>query len=137
VIQASAPYANPVFGGKSVRPFPPATEMYVFIYAQVYQSDRADFRNVLLSHKRAFFRQKPLERQSTPDAFYADTAWATNEIKLLLADLTLGSDTPLSCLAVEIFPGGVPTQDPLGVGLGQERILRTSPLVPVPPICGF
>jgi len=64
--------------------------------------------------------------KSTPDAFYADTAWSTNEIKLLLADLTLGPDTPLSCLAVEILPGGSPTIDPLGAGLGQERILRTS-----------
>jgi hypothetical protein len=135
-IQASAPYANPVLGGRSVRPFPPATEIYVLIYAQVYQSDHTDFRNVLLSHKKALFRQKPLERQSTPDAFYADTTWSTNEIKFLLADLTLGSDSPLSCLAVEVLPGGSPIPDPIGTGLGQERILRTSPLVPVPAICG-
>lgn len=67
---------------------------------------------------------------------YADTTWATNEIKLLLANLTLGADTSLSCLAVEVLPGGVPTPDPLGARLGQERILRTSPLVPVPAICG-
>lgn len=135
-IQASAPYANPVLGGRSVRRFPPATEIYVLIYAQVYQSDHADFRNVLLSHKKAFFRRKPLEQQSTPDAFYADTAWSTSEIDLLLAGLTLGPGTPLSCLAVETLPGGSSTPDPLGAGLGQERILRTSPLVSVPAICG-
>ena len=95
----------------------------------------ADFRNVLLSHKPARFRRKPLERQSTPDAFYADATWSESEIELMLAGLTLGSDAPLSCLIVETLPGGSSIADPLGAGLGQERLLRTSPLVPVPAVC--
>lgn len=61
----------------------------------------------------------------------------TNEITLLLASLTLDADTPLSCLAVETLPGGSAFPDPLGADLGQERLLRSSPLVPVPPICGI
>jgi hypothetical protein len=132
---ASAPYANPVQGGRSVRRFPPATQIYVMLYAQVYQSDSADFRNVLLSHRQARFRERPLEGKAVPDALYADASWSTSEISLMLAGLTLESDTPLSCLAVETLPGGSSIPDPLGAGLGQVRILRTSPLVPVPAIC--
>ena len=135
-IIASAPYANPVQDGRSVRPFPPATDIFVMIYAQVYQSDNEDFRNVLLSHKRARFQRKRFDdRQIRPDALYADASWSTSEIKLMLDGLTLGTDTPLSCLAVETLPGGSKIDDPLGANLGQERLLRTSPLVPVPPMC--
>ena len=50
----------------------------------------------------------------------------------MLDSLTLGAATPLSCLAVETLPGGSKIGDPLGANLGQERLLRTSPLVPVP-----
>jgi hypothetical protein len=132
---ASAPYANPVERGRSIRPLSPATEIYVMIYAQVYQSDNQDFRNVLLSHKLARFERRKLERQSTIDSLYADATWSASEIKLMLDGLTLDKDTPLSCLAVETLPGGSNINDPLGTGLGQERLLRTSPLVPVPPMC--
>ena len=133
---ASAPYANPVLGGRSVRPFPPATEIYVMLYAQVYQSDNLDFRNVLLSHKQARFLRKPIEGQSVIDAFYADATWSATEIRFMLAGLTLPTDTPLSCLAVETLPGGASIPDPMGANLGNERVLRTSPLVAVPAICG-
>jgi hypothetical protein len=38
--------------------------------------------------------------------------------------------------AVELLPGGIDQpEQPLQVGLGQQRILRTSPLVPVPAAC--
>jgi hypothetical protein len=135
-VVASAPYSNPVQGGRSVRPLPPSTEIYVMIYAQVYQSDDRDFRNVLLSHKLARFQRKPIDdRQISPAALYADATWSTGEIELMLDALTLGLDTPLSCLAVETLPGGAKIGDPLGANLGQERLLRTSPLVPVPAIC--
>lgn len=135
-ITASAPFATPVQNGRSVRRFPPATEIYVMIYAQVYQSDGADFRNVLLGRKPARFKESRLTFQDGPDAFYGNASWSKSEIRLLLASLTLDSDTPLSCLAVETLPGGTPFPDPLGAGLGNERLLRTSPLVPVPELCG-
>ncbi len=135
-IIASAPYANPVRDGRSVRPMPPATEIYVMIYAQVHQSDDQDFRNVLLSHKLAQFKRKPLGNgQLHPDALYADATWSTSEIDSMLDSLTLGPDTPLSCLAVETLSGGSNVTDPIGANLGQERLLRTSPLVPIPPMC--
>jgi hypothetical protein len=41
----------------------------------------------------------------------------------------------VSVLAVEILPGTQPVSDPLGANLGSERILRTSPLVPVGYLC--
>jgi hypothetical protein len=135
-ITASAPFATPVQNGRSVRRFPPATEIYVMIYAQVYQSDGADFRNVLLGRKPARFKESQLEFQRQPDAFYGNATWSKSEIQLLLESLTLDSDAPLSCLAVETLPGGEPFPDPLGSGLGNERLLRTSPLVPVPELCG-
>ncbi|MCW3097917.1 MAG: hypothetical protein JWL77_3535 [Chthonomonadaceae bacterium] len=134
-ISASAPFATPVQNGRSVRRFPPATEIYVMLYAQVHQSDGADFRNVLLGRKPARFKESRLNFRSTPDAFYGNATWSTSEVRLLLASLTLDADTPLSCLAVETLPGGNPFPDPLGAGLGNERLLRTSPLIPIPEIC--
>jgi hypothetical protein len=136
-IIASSPYANPVQDGRSVRPHVPATDIYVMLYAQVHQSDDEEFRNVLLSHKAARIERKQIDHQRLPDALYADASWSTAEVTLMLAGLTLGTDTPLSCLAVETLPSGSKISDPLGADLGQERLLRTSPLVPVPPICGI
>ena len=134
-IFASAPYATPVENARSIRPFPPATAIFVMIYAQVYQSDDRDFRNVLLSHKRARPPDKAFNEPQTPDALFADASWSATEIGWLLEGLTLGPDTPLSCLAVETLPVGAGVGDPLGADLGEERMLRTSPLVPVPPMC--
>jgi len=134
-IRTSAPFATPVVNGHSVRPVPPATEIFVMIYAQVVQCDGTDHRNILLSHKPAIFRQKPLDNRGFPDALYGDATWSNDEITLLLNSLTLDPDTPLSCLAVETLPGSSPFPDPLGADLGQERLLRSSPLVPVPAIC--
>jgi len=54
---ASAPYANPVQDGRSVRPLSPATEIYAMIYAQVYQSDAQNFRNVVESPTGALAAQ--------------------------------------------------------------------------------
>jgi hypothetical protein len=136
-IIASAPYANPVQDGRSVRPLPPATDIYVMLYAQVHQSDDEEIRNVLLSHKAARFQRRHFDNEQLPESLYGDATWSTKEIKLMLAGLTLGTDAPLSCLAVETLPGGANVDDPLGAGLGHERLLRTSPLVPVPPICGI
>jgi hypothetical protein len=135
-IVASAPFADPVQDGRSVRALPPATKIYVMLYAQVYQSDSEDFRNVLLGHKPALFNSEQFGKRA-PDALYAAATWSTSEVKLALAGLTLGTDAPLSVLAVETLPGGPKIADPLGTDLGQERLLRTSPLVPVPPMCGI
>jgi hypothetical protein len=74
-------------------------------------------------------------------------------IETVLNSLLLPLNSPLSVLAVELLPtngpfdrpvegpgGPAPAQDPQGIGpldnnLGGQRILRTSPLIAVPPIC--
>jgi hypothetical protein len=134
-IQASAAFANPVYEGRSLRPFPPATEIWVALYAQVIQADGADTRNVLLSHRPARSRRPPLHDRQVWDSAYALATWSNDEVRLMLDALTLEPHTPLSALAVETLPGDAPLPDPLGADLGHQRILRTSPLVPVPEIC--
>jgi hypothetical protein len=83
---------------------------------------------------RSAFQRKQFENRIA-DALYGDATWSASEVKRALASLTLDPDTPLSSLAVETLPGGLRLPDPLGTQLGQERLLRTSPLVPVPAIC--
>jgi hypothetical protein len=92
------------------------------------------------------------------------TAFSEKQVQSILARLRLSKLTPLSVLAVELLPGddvgktdvrrhrmltseeleaeasslGVEDtygKDPLGSDLGTRRILRTSPLTPVPAIC--
>jgi hypothetical protein len=52
-----------------------------------------------------------------------------------LASLGLPKSSPLSVLAIEMLPELSHTSDPLGTDLGSTRILRSSRLVPVPPVC--
>ena len=49
--------------------------------------------------------------------------------------LGLPLSSPLSVLAVELLPERNRASDPLGGDLGSTRILRTSPLTRVPPVC--
>jgi hypothetical protein len=81
------------------------------------------------------------------------TRWSQLEVQQLLRHLYLPDDSPLSVLCVEMMPtlarlrtplnqaaGGAPDDDredvrPLSDGLGHFRILRTSPLTAVPPVC--
>jgi hypothetical protein len=48
----SAPYAKAVFKGKNVTSKPPRTSLWTLLYAQVYQADGLDFRNILLSERK-------------------------------------------------------------------------------------
>ncbi len=91
------------------------------------------------------------------------TIFSEKQTQTILSELRLSTLTPLSVVAVELLPGddrgktdirrqpdikfqdieaeysGVAVADEsghaLGAGLGSRRILRTSPLTPVPPIC--
>jgi hypothetical protein len=91
------------------------------------------------------------------------TIFSEKQVESILAELRLSTLTPLSVLAVELLPGddlgrtdlrrrgNIQNQelqaeyatvvadesgrDPLGTDIGSRRILRTSPLTPVPPIC--
>ena len=56
----------------------------------------------------------------------------------LLQRVGLPEDAPLTALAVELFANFSdpnPAPDPVGADLGFARILRVSPLAPVPEAC--
>jgi hypothetical protein len=133
-ITVSAPFADPVFNGRSLQPKPPLSQIWVLLYAQAEQADGEDRRNVLLSHKRAFPSRISFE-QPQPPTTYGVSTWSTSEVRDLLTALGFSPQASLSCLAVELLPNGATLADPLGGDLGQQRILRVSSLTPVPAIC--
>jgi len=130
---ASAPYATPVSDGRSLLPSVPATTIWVLLYAQVTQADGADHRNILLSRRPAPLRRK--HERARPVAPRGDARWSQAEIEGTLASLGLPTSSPLSVLAVELLPEVNRAPDPLGSDLGTTRVLRSSRLVPVPPVC--
>jgi hypothetical protein len=133
-ITASAPFALPVFDGRSVQPSMPHSEIWVLLYAQAEQVDGTDRRNVLLGHRPALWQRHTHTNTPRGSAFGTATFSDAN-IRFALDSLTFRSDTPLSVLAVELLANGEQQRDPLGSQLGTQRILRTSPLVPVPKVC--
>ena len=133
-VQASALHATPVFEGRNLTPPVPATVIWLLLYAQVVQADGADRRNILLGRRRGWIRQRKLERRDEPDVA-ALVRWTQDEIEQMLTALGLPADSPLSVLAVELLPEALPASDPVGVNLGDVRILRTSPLTPIPQVC--
>jgi len=135
-ITAGAQFATPVFAGKNLLPTPPRSQIWVLLYAQVMQADGASCRNILLGRKEAL----PQRGQLRPAAFDINplgvpglAAWDQNEIALLLQALALRRDSPLSILAVKVLPEIGRRTDATAGNLGYIRILRTSPLTPVPP----
>jgi hypothetical protein len=130
---ASAPYATPVNEGRSLLPSNPATTIWVLLYAQVTQADGADQRNILLSRRPAPLRRK--QERSQPVAPRGDARWSQSEIEAALSSLGLPRSSPLSVLAVELLPEVNRAPDPLGDDLGSTRVLRSSRLVSVPPVC--
>jgi hypothetical protein len=162
-ITVSAPYALPVLNGVSLRPAssirPPTTSLWAFLYAQATQID-ADTpppatrtkpyrRNVLILPPTLL--QVP---DKQPQAGYGVGGWGLREIDDGL-QFTGFNTTPakasLSVLVVEMLPLTLPRgvdfdpetpptvnaalQDPLGAGLGSQRILRTSLLTKVSGPC--
>jgi hypothetical protein len=139
-IVVSAPYATPVLNGQNLINLSlndPQTRMWVLLYAQVMQADGQAHRNILLNHQPAL-PNRPDQRfvhAPTRDVF-GQAFFGETEIQTILSELALPLNSSLSVLAVELLPGGTNApEDPLGTNLGQERILRTSPLTPVPATC--
>ncbi len=133
-ITASAAYAKPVADGRNLMPWPPRTEIWGLLYAQGMRIDGEDRRNVLISRKRARPAEQARDFRETPETV-ATAIWRQQEIDPLLKALALPRSAPLSVLAVELAPELDRVPDPLGADLGRARILRTSPLVPVPEVC--
>ena len=144
-IIVTAPFATPVSlnGDKVLRdPFrdPPRSRLWILLYAQVVQADGQSHRNVLLMHRPA----PPTIQEKSEDEYFLGkmqnvfgrAEFDGRMIKEMLWDLCLPFDSPLSILGVETLPSGTEEPaDPLGEALGEVRILRTSPLYPVPPVC--
>jgi hypothetical protein len=135
-ISASAPFAIPVANGQvliSGRPL--QTQLWVLLYAQVLQADGGSWRNILLGRAPAPFGDKAYDGQTGPQP-YGVAFWNQADVLRRLTALGLPADAPLSVLAVELLPEpSAAFLDPLGANLGQVRILRTSPLTPVPAVC--
>jgi hypothetical protein len=132
-ITASAPFARPVYPGRNVVPAVRATEIWMLLYAQVTQADGKGSRNILLGRKPGIV---PRDAFAFPNTDLVGTVrWDQKEIAALLDALALRPDSSLSLLAVEVLPESNQFADPMGSDLGQTRILRTSPLTPVPSIC--
>jgi hypothetical protein len=133
-ITVSAPFALPVLDGRPVQPIPPHSEIWVLLYAQAEQIDGAARRNILLGRKRAPWSRETFD-QSRASNEYGTATFGDAEIRLALQALGFHDTAPLSVLAVELLPNGTPVSDPLGAQLGTQRVLRTSPLTPVPAVC--
>jgi hypothetical protein len=144
-IEVRAPFATPVLNGTQMRPPQPRTDLWVLLYAQVLQLDGASWRNVLLGHRRA----EQIRDDESPDfprpqtaLEFANATFLQHSVDAVLRTLGLAPDSTLSVLAVELIPeiilrkpNEAPRRDPLGESLGDVRILRTSPLQPVPSVC--
>jgi hypothetical protein len=134
-VRVSAPYATPVANGQILRAEPPTSDLWVLLYVQVRLADASDWRNILIGRTRLTFSELAFRGRSgsEPHGFgYYDQ----EEIEAWLEALGLPQNSPLSVVAVELLPEpDSPFMDPLGKDLGQVRVLRTSPLTPVPAIC--
>ncbi|MEO5732910.1 MAG: hypothetical protein ABIN96_16195 [Rubrivivax sp.] len=137
-IRVRAPFATPVQDGRHVRPPEgPKTRLWGLLYARVQQADAAAWRNLMLM--RVPLRPPPgdlAERQpeTAGPLLFGEGQFAVGELQSLLARHGLGTDAPLTTLVVE-FHTEPEIDDPLGRQLGHARMLRVSPLIPVPELC--
>jgi len=131
-ISVSAPFAMPVTDGVT-RQGTPRTTIWVLLYAQVRQIDGKDMRNILVDRIRALSNERKFRnRMQFGEALFSDAVIRTKVAALGFRNHT----TLLSVLAVELLAqdAALPP-DPLGAQLGDQRILRTSPLTAVPITC--
>ena len=130
VVRAAATYARPSTAATWASS-DPRTEIWCLLYAQATQADGASRRNILLGQKFAYM----VESRTRVPELPAAAIWQQGEVEDALLSLSLPLNSPLSVLAVETLPEVGRFADPLGASLGQVRVLRTSPLLPVPAIC--
>jgi hypothetical protein len=134
-VRVSSPYAMPVADGQILRAEPPASDLWALLYVQVHLADASDQRNILIGRTRLTFSDAAFRGRSGSEP-HGFGYWDQDEIEAWLEALGLPHNSPLSVLAVELLPEpDSPFMDPLGKDLGQVRVLRTSPLTPVPAIC--
>ena len=71
---------------------------------------------------------------TSPPLLYGEGRFALPQVQQSLLRHGLAADAPLTALVVE-FQTEPEIEDPLGKNLGHARMLRVSPLVPVPAAC--
>jgi hypothetical protein len=133
-IRVRAPYATAIHNGRNVRPRFPRTSLWAVLYARVRQTDAASWRNVLLARARMPPPQELILSEADARTLFGEGFFDIKEVNDLLLRLGLPDKTPLTTLAVELFTDPIPS-DPLGQNLGHARMLRVSPLAPVPDQC--
>jgi hypothetical protein len=130
-----APYATPVHEGRSVRPPLPQTQMWGLLYARVRQADANAWRNVLLRRVQLLAPRLGNDPEGAgARVLFAEGLFPLDDVRLGLAEFGLPADAPLTALAAEFLEEPA-EQDPLGADLGNGRLLRVSPLVPIPDAC--
>lgn len=136
-VRVRAPFATPVQDGRHVRPRLPKTRLWAVLYARVEQVDAAAWRNLMLLRTPlvpAGDVAAVLPPDSAPPLLYGEGRFALAEVQQSLRRRGLAADAPLTTLVVE-FQTEPEIEDPLGKNLGHARMLRVSPLVPVPDAC--
>jgi hypothetical protein len=113
-----APFAEAVLNGKNITADPPRTELWALLYAQVRQADGRDWRNVLLDDRRLELLPRVRGRvfddtgkllhlnafQNGDAPARGVTRWRQDELAILIRELGLPQDAPLSVLCVEMMP---------------------------------
>lgn len=113
-----APFAEAVLNGKNITQDPPRTELWALLYAQVRQADGKDWRNVLLDDRRLELLPRVRGRvfdatgkllhlhafQNLDAPARGVTRWTQSEIAVLIRELGLPQDAPVSVLCVEMMP---------------------------------
>jgi hypothetical protein len=132
-IQVSAPFALAVRNKVISMPGRPRSSIWIMLYAQAAQIDRADHCNILLQVVRTGYEQDERIVNTSP---HAEVFIPFQNFMSQLVTMGLDAGAPLSVLAVEMIPQVSEPQLPLSGDLGNQRILRTSPLTPVPQMCG-
>ena len=110
-------------------------QLWALVYARVTQTDGAAWRNLLLTRTQLFAPHQLNDPDGEGQRILSGEGLiALSTLADTLLRLGLPPDSPLPVLALEMF-ADPPEADPLGNRLGQARILRTSPLAPVPEAC--
>ena len=134
-IAVGAPFASPVYAGRSMQPRRPMTRLWGLIYARVAQADGTAYRNLLLMQKElrstdaAGFNWTLSEGAMQGVGFFALT-----DIAEALASRGLPADHATTALVAEFFTEPE-VADPLAKQLGEARPMRVSTLVAVPDAC--
>lgn len=142
-VLVQAPFAAAVANGSTYRSR--GTNLWALLYARVRQADGSAFRNVLINRVQLVETPAPMRPGLFAErVIFGEGLFTTDSITRDLQRLGLPADQALTVLAAEVFvntgaridpPAVSAAVNPLGERLGHARIMRISPLVPVPNVC--